>query len=92
MRRKLNVLEAQEFRGIGTTFYCTSEEIQSLENDDAVKEWLGNPHKITLDCGREFEVLDVSPMTSFTGKVAVMLKLSSNDIPSGIYPTSAVVS
>ena len=92
MRRQVNVLEAQEFAGKGKFFYCTSNDMQSKSQDE-ILDWFGKVNKITLgdEHANEFPVISIAPMISFTDNVAVMVNVETKELPSGVFPTTAMI-
>ena len=92
MIRRINILEAHDFKEKGMFFYCTNDDIQSISKDE-ILAWFGNAKKIIFDeaSTKEFLIKSIEPMISFTNNTAVMIKIDKNDVPTGVYPTTATI-
>ena len=92
MSRRINVLEAQDFKEKGMFFYCTNDDIQSISKAE-ILAWFGNAKKIVFEKAftKEFLIKSIEPMISFTNNTTVMIKVDTNDIPTGVYPTTAII-
>ena len=91
MNRKIDVMGGENFKTKGMFFVCSSDEIQWQSRSDIV-EWFGDAKKFKLENENEFEIMAISPMmTQFTNKAVFLVKVDTDKIPAGIYPTTAVV-
>lgn len=92
MKRKVNVLNAQEFQNTGAFFYCTCDDIQSKSKEE-LSGWFCFAKKITLEKekNKEYRILSIDPIISFTDKVALMVKVDTVNIPTEGYPVIAVI-
>jgi hypothetical protein len=91
MTRKINVMGVENFKDIGIFFYCRSDDIYSQNGSELLK-WFDGAEKITLDDKSEYGIVTISPvMPQFTKKAAFLIKVDTNDIPMGIYPTTATI-
>ena len=91
MTRKVNVMGSENFKEIGMFFYCVSNDIQSQSKPE-ILQWFDGAKKIILENKNEFEIITIEPMMSqFTNQAAFLIKVDTNNIPVGIYPTTAVI-
>ena len=91
MNKKINVMGIEDFKETGMFFYCTSTDIQPNSQTDILKYFDG-AKKMTLENKNEFEIMKISPMMAqFTNKAVFLIKIDTNNIPAGIYPTTATI-
>ena len=90
MDKQLYVMGGEDFKATGKFFYCTCDDIKEFDKPE-ILNWFGDVKKITLDNGNEFKIISIGPMISFTGIGAALIKVDTEDIPKGIYPTNAIV-
>jgi len=91
MDKKVDVMGGEDFKETGMFFVCSSDEIQWKNRSDIIK-WFGNAKKFKLENENEFEITAISPMmTQFTNKAVFLIRVETDKIPTGIYPTTAVV-
>ena len=80
----------EDFKSTGRFFYCTNNDIKS-RNRIEILQWFGNAKKITLENKNEFAIIAIEPVISFTNIGAALIKVDANNIPMGIYPTTATI-
>jgi len=91
MDRKVDVMGGEDFKTTGMFFVCSSDEIQWQNRSDILDCFKG-AEKITLENEKEFKIVMIDPMmTQFTNKAVFLIKVDTDKIPAGIYPTTAVV-
>ena len=90
MEKQLFVMGGEDFKTVGKFFYCTCDDIKKLDKPE-IKNWFGDVKRITLDNKKEFAIMGIEPMISFTGIGAALIKVDTQDIPKGIYPTNAII-
>ena len=90
LNRQVNVMGGEDFKSTGMFFYCTCDDIKSLSMTE-ITEWFGDAKKIVLENGNEFPIVSIGPMISFTNIGAALIKVDTNNIPTGIYPTTATI-
>ena len=90
MNRKVDVMGGEDFNATGKFFYCTSDDIKDLEKAE-ILNWFGDAKKIILENGKEFKIMSIGPMISFSDIGTALIKVDTKDIPSGIYPTTAII-
>ena len=90
MNKQVNVLGAEDFKSTGRFFYCACEDIKELDKDE-ILNWFGKPEKIILENGKEFKIMSIGPMISFTNIGTALIKVDTKKIPKGIYPMTAIV-
>ena len=90
MDRKVNVLGAEDFKTTGRFFYCTCDEIKDLSKS-AISDWFGEAKKIILENGKEYAIMSIGAMRSFSDIGSALIEVEAKDIPSEIYPTTAMI-
>ena len=90
MDKRVNVMGGEDFKNTGMFFYCTCDDIQSMDKNE-ILYWFGDAKKFTLMNGNEFPIMAIEPMISFTGIGTALIKVNTNAIPTGIYPTTAII-
>ena len=90
MNKKVNVMGSEDFKAIGMFFYCTNDDIQSYSKK-RIMEWFGDSTKISFENEGDFTIMSVEPIISLANKAAVLIKIDAKSIPTGIYPTTAII-
>jgi len=90
MDKKVNVIGGEDFKNAGMFFYCTNDDIQSYSKKE-ILEWFGEAKRISLENEKDFKIMAIEPIVSLANKAAVLIKIDTKNIPTGIFPTTASI-
>ena len=81
----------ENFNATGRFFYCAFNN-KLLKSRSDILEWFKDAKTITLENEEEFKIIMIDPMMAqFTDKAVFLVKVDTADIPTGIYPTTAII-